>query len=105
MLAAVYERSQPLLPARVVASTSLLRAGLERAARNAGLTPVASGEPAVITLHCDANTPCDAPVVVRAELDRVTLTIASDPGPEAWAALTALTRELLNEPRARPNRA
>jgi hypothetical protein len=90
----VYERSRSPLPTRVVADSSLLRAGLERAARMAGLTPVAATEPALIGLHCDGDT-TDAPVDVRAGLDRVTVTIVGDPEPETWAALRALTHELL----------
>ena len=93
----MYESSEPPLPTRVVAGTALLRAGLERAARSAGLTPVASTEHAVIELRCDDDRDAEtgAPVDVRAAVDRVTVTIARDPGPRAWAALQALTRELL----------
>ena len=105
MLARVYEPPESPLPARVVASTSLLRAGLERAARIAGLALVAPTEAAAIALHCDDDAgatrnddaAADSPVDVRAGLDRVTVTMAYAPGPETWAALRALIHELLNE--------
>lgn len=92
----MYEPSDPPLPAHVVANTALLRAGLERAARIAGLTPVAAGEPAVIALRCEGGPDVDdAPVEVRAGLDGVTVRIARDPDPEIWTALRMLAGELL----------
>ena len=97
MLSQVYEPPETPLPTRVVASSALLRAGLERAARIAGLTLVAPTESATITLHCDDDLDTDAPVDVRAGLDRVTVTMNYGPGPETWAALQALIRELSNE--------
>ena len=95
----MYEPSDPPLPAHVVANIALLRAGLERAARIAGLTPVAAGEPAVIALRCEGGPGVDdAPVEVRAGLDGVTVRIARDPDPEIWAALRLLASELLGRP-------
>ena len=91
----MYEPPEPRLPAHVVASTALLRAGLERAARIAGLTPVAAGQAAVIALRCEDAPNIGEPVVVRAGLDGVTVTLARDPDPELWAALRVLARELL----------
>jgi hypothetical protein len=91
----VYESPDIPLPAHVIASTALLRAGLDRAARLAGLTPVASGQPAVIALRCEDVPSIDAPVDVRAGLDGVTVRIARDPGPALWAALRLLAGELL----------
>jgi hypothetical protein len=98
----VYESPEPPLPAHVVASTALLRAGLERAARIAGLTPVASGQPAVIALRCEDAPDIDAPVDVRAGLDGVTVRMARDPDPELWAALRVLAGELLGAGDERP---
>jgi hypothetical protein len=91
----VYEPPDRPLPAHVVASTALLRAGLERAARIAGLTPVDSGQPAVIALRCEDAAGFDAPVDVHAGLDGVTVRMARDPDPELWAALQVLAGELL----------
>jgi hypothetical protein len=91
----VYEPPEPRLPVHIVASTALLRAGLERAARIAGLTPVASGQPAPIALRDEDQPGRDAPVDVRAGLDGVTVRIARDPDPELWAALRVLAHELL----------
>jgi hypothetical protein len=92
----VYEPSHPPLPTHVVANTALLRAGLERAARIAGLTPVDPDEPAVIALRCEGGPNVDdASVEVRAGLDGVTVRIARDPDPEIWTALRMLAGELL----------
>jgi hypothetical protein len=95
MLQAVYEHAPPPFSTRIAASTPLLRAGLERAARLAGLTPVTAEEHALIALHCDDDSETDAPVDVRAGPDRVIVTISRDLGPETWAALRQRTRELL----------
>jgi hypothetical protein len=95
----VYEatpRTEPRrpIPAWIVATTSLRRDGLTRAARVAGLQPVAPSEAALIGLHCDEDADTGAPVDVCAGLDRLTVTIVSDPGPATWAALLALTQAL-----------
>lgn len=91
----MYETPEPPIPTHVVAGTALLRAGLERAARIAGLTPVDPSVRAVIVLRCEDDAENDAPIDVRAGLDGVTVTIARDPDPEIWAALRALASELL----------
>jgi hypothetical protein len=91
----VYETPERPLPTHVLAGTALLRAGLERAARIAGLTPVGPSERAVIVLRCEDDAENDAPIDIRAGLDGVTVTIARDPDPETWTALRALAGELL----------
>jgi hypothetical protein len=106
----VYEPSDPPVPAHVpshvpahvIANTALLRAGLERAARLAGLTPVDPGEPAVIALRCEGGARIDAPVEVRAGLDGVTVRIERDPDPQIWTALRMLAGELLGHAEDRP---
>jgi hypothetical protein len=97
----VYEPSDPPLPVHVVANTALLRAGLERAARIAGLTPVDPDEPAAIALRCEGDPNIDASVEVLAGLDGVTVRIARDPDPEVWTALRALAGELLGQAEGR----
>ena len=96
--AEVYESQVSPLTARVTAALALLQAGLERAARRAGLRLVGPAEPALIALHTGGEGPAGAagaPVDVSAASDHVTVTITDDLGPEAWAALHVLVRELL----------
>lgn len=107
MLGRVYEaprRPKPsrhdltrAVPAWIVTSTALRRDGLTRAARIAGLQPVGPTEAATIGLRCDDDAETGAPVDVCASLDRVTVTITSDPGAAAWSALLALTHTLLGD--------
>lgn len=96
----MYEASSPPdprrpIPAWIVASTSLRRDGLTRAARIAGLQPVTTTETALIGLRCDDDGDTGAPVDVCAGLDRLTVTISAAPSPAAWAALLTLANTLL----------
>ena len=91
----MYESYLPPFPARITSAVALLEAGLERAARRAGLRLVGPTEPALIALHAAGEVAAGAAVDVSAASDHVTVTITDDLGPEAWAALHALVRELL----------
>ena len=91
----MYEHHRPPFPARVTAAVALFQAGLERAARRAGLSPVGPTEPALIALHAAGEVVAAATIDVSAGSDHVTVTICADLGPEAWAALHRLVRELL----------
>ena len=91
----MYEHDPPPFPARVFATVALFQAGLERAARRAGLSPVGPTEPAMIALHVAGEVVDAAIVDVSAGPDHVTLTLSEDLGPEAWAVLHRLVSELL----------
>jgi hypothetical protein len=56
---------------------------------------VGPNEPALIALHVAGELAGDAAVDVSAASDHVTVTVREDLGPEAWAVLHALVRELL----------
>lgn len=91
----MYEHHPPPFPARVTATVALFQAGLERAARRAGLSPVGPTQPALIALHAAGEVVDAATVDVSAGSDHVTVTFSEDLGPEAWAALHRLVSELL----------
>lgn len=79
--------------ARVMATTAVLRGGLARAARAAGLTVVSSeGEPA-ITLRGVEQRPVVASVDVAAGERFVTITVQGVPDLDTWLAVLSLLRE------------
>jgi hypothetical protein len=90
------EASSGLVGARVVAAAPLLQAGLERAARAAGMRVAARGEPATIGLRSPDAGPAHAAVDVCADATHVTVTLAAVPDPETWRRLLALLHELLD---------
>jgi hypothetical protein len=90
------EASSGPVGARVVAAAPLLQAGLERAARAAGLRVAAGGETATIGLRSPNAGPAHAAVDVCADATHVTITLAAVPDPETWSRLLALLHELLD---------
>jgi hypothetical protein len=90
------EASSGSVGARVVAAAPLLRAGLERAARAAGLRVAAGEEPATIGLRSSNAEPAHAEVDVCADARQVTITLAAVPDPKTWSSLLALLHELLD---------
>jgi hypothetical protein len=83
----------------------LLRSGLERIARLAGLTLVEAGSEARITLH--SGNPIEAPspsaLDVTAEGDLVTVTVQGIPDQATWSSVLALLRQLLEPAPLPPN--
>jgi len=82
--------------ARVVAAAPLLQAGLERAARAAGLRIAGRKETAAIGLRSPDSGPTPAAVDICADAAQVTITLAAVPDPETWSRLLALLHELLD---------
>jgi hypothetical protein len=82
---------------RVEASVPLLRGGLERVARLAGLTIVGSGEAASITLRSVEQQPSEAGVDVVAEGARITVTVSNPPPMVTWLEVHALLVSLLGQ--------
>jgi hypothetical protein len=82
--------------ARVVAAAPLLQAGLERAARAAGLRIAGREETATIGLRSPNTGPTHAVVDICADATHVTITLAAVPDPETWSRLLALLHELLD---------
>jgi hypothetical protein len=82
--------------ARVVAAAPLLQAGLERAARAAGLRIAAGEETATIGLRSPNAGPTHAAVDICADAADVTITLAAVPDPDTWSRLLVLLHELLD---------
>jgi hypothetical protein len=89
------EASSGPVGARVVASAPLLQAGLERAARAAGLR-VGVEEQATIGIRSPNAGPTHAAVDVCADATQVTITLAAVPDPETWSRLLALLHQLVD---------
>ena len=81
---------------RVVAGVPLLGAGLTRAARNAGLRPVATESAAEITLRTPDQPPCVTPVDVCAAPRQLTVTFHRPIAAATWDALRSLVDQLLD---------
>jgi hypothetical protein len=90
------EASSGPVGARVVASAPLLQAGLERAARAAGLRVAGGEEMATIGIRSPNAGPTHTAVDVCADATQVTITLAAVPDPETWSRLLALLHQLVD---------
>jgi hypothetical protein len=86
------DRDDTGIPIRIVASTDLARAGLERLARAVSGTEVGLDEGAIIELADDA--PPVEPIRVRIGQQRVTIRISRTPTAEEWSTLSRLVDAL-----------
>ena len=85
----------------VVASAPLLRVGLERAVRAAGLQPTPDKTIAAIGLHTADTAPTQTGTDLGVGANRVTVALTAIPEPPTWSAVWALLAELFD--RAAPS--
>jgi len=86
----------PLVTARIIAAVPLLRGGLERAARCAGMT-VVTDERASITLRSSDQHPAAHGIDIASALDSVTVTVHDAPDARTWLGVLTLLQQLLGE--------
>jgi hypothetical protein len=80
----------------VVASAPLLRVGLERAVRVAGLEPTSDETGAAIGLHTADTAPTETGTDLSVGANRVTIALTAIPEPPTWSAVWALIAELFD---------
>jgi hypothetical protein len=94
----VYQPSYTQARAHVVGDTDLLRAGLERAARQVGMAVVDAEEDASVTLRHSGDQGSVTPITVTVEPAVVTMSFRSVPNASEWEALRTLVTEVLVDP-------
>jgi hypothetical protein len=80
----------------VVASAPLLRVGLERAVRVAGLQPTSDKTGAAIGLHTADTAPTETGMDLSVAANQVTIALTAIPEPPTWSAVWALIAELFD---------